>query len=160
MTKKKKTCFYLDTTVAGFEKTQLIIEDYAYWFKTDELTQLVLFSSAGHPSDLRSFLKSSRLLSLPGITFLEKTVPPEKLHRYYTKKFLLNEWVHYQKDDIFRLYKLYCPLNKDTSFDNQPISIQYDIRYHENRTDDYRSYSPEQTEHIHSAIEFYNPNKI
>ena len=160
MANKRKIVFYLDTTVSEFEKTKMIIEDYAYWFKNDTDVELLLFASTVHPSDLKRFLITDGFLSLSGITFLEKPIPPEKLHRYYTKKFLLNEWIHYQKNDIFRLYKLYYPLNQDTSFDNQPISIQYDIRYHESRTDDYRSYSPEQTEHIHSAIEFYNPNKI
>ncbi|MFP4460901.1 MAG: class I SAM-dependent methyltransferase [Thermotogota bacterium] len=160
MSKKKKISFYLDTTVAGFEKAKLIIEDYTTWFKADNSTQLILFASANHPHGLISFLTKSKLIDRYGITFLEKPIAPDKLYRFYTKKMLLNEWVQYKKHDIFRLYKLFYPLNRETGFDNQPISIQYDVRYHEHRSDNYKSYSHTQTAHIASALDFYKPKRI
>jgi len=160
MSKKKRIVFYLDTTVAGFEKAKMIIEDYAYWFKRDPQTELCLFSSAGHPLPLKKQLIASGLINISGIVFLENTIPPDKLHRFYTKRLLLNEWVHYNKDDIFRLYKLFFPLTRESDFDNQPISLQYDIRYHKHRVDEYKSYSHQQTAHIASALEFYKPNRI
>jgi len=160
MAKSKKIAFYLDTTIAGYEKTTLIVKDYVYWFKNDIQTQLVLFSSAGHPDDLKRFLSTVDHKNFTGITLIEKPIPPEKLHRYYTKRLLLNEWVHYKKDDIFRLYKFFYPSNRETDFDNQPISIQYDIRYHEKRSDEYKSYSQEQTTHIQSALDFFQPQRI
>ena len=156
----KKNAFYLDTTIAGYEKTTLIVKDYVYWFKRDTQTQLVLFSSAGHPADLKRFLSECNDKNLTGITLIEKPIPPEKLHRFYTKKILLNEWIHYKKNDIFRLYKLFYPLNRETDFDNQPISIQYDVRYHEKRSDEYKGYSQEQTTPIQSALDFFQPERI
>ncbi len=160
MAKNKKIVFYLDTTIAGLDKTQMIVDDYQYWFKDDKTTQLFLFSSAGHPSGLKPYLAKKQQTNSQQIVFLEKTVKPEQLHEYYTKKFLLNEWTLYRKHDLFRLYRFFYPLNQDTSFDNQPISIQYDIRYHENRSDEYKSYHPTQTAHIESALDFYKPCKI
>lgn len=160
MPKEKKIAFYLDTTVAGYEKTKAIVEDYLYWFKGDKQTELVLFSSSGHTKALREYLSTTGLRKRQGILFFEKAIPPEKLHKFYKKRLLLNEWVHYKKGDIFRLYKLFYPLNRETNFDNQPISIQYDIRYHEHRTDEYKGYAQEQISHIASAMDYYNPKRI
>lgn len=146
--------------MSDFKKTKLIVEDFLYWFKGEKAVELILFCSGTNPKDLIQFYSEHKPKVLPTIRFLSKPLPPQELYKFYKQRFLLNEWVNYKQGDIFRIYKLIYPLEKDTSFDNQPIAIQYDIRYHAKRNDEYKSYFPGQLSHIVDALNFYKPGKM
>jgi len=157
--------FYLDTAVAGKAKSLQIIKDYAYWFRRTDKSSLTFFTSAYHPEalydDFCTFLTDR---DSPSATFIKKPIVPNRLHQFYSKKVLLNEWNRYQAGDIFRLFKIMNPLKEsighDTDFDIQPVSIQYDIRYDKHMRDDYRGYQTRHLSTVSSAIDYYRPERI
>ena len=157
--------FYLDTAVAGNGKSLQILKDYAYWFKKIDKVSLTLFTSAGHPAGL--YDKFCKLLTgkeSPSATFIKQSIVPNKLHQFYSKKVLLNEWTPYHPGDIFRLFKIMNPLKEsngnDTDFDIQPVSIQYDIRYDRHMRDDYKGYNSHQLSAVASAVHYFRPEKV
>jgi ubiquinone/menaquinone biosynthesis C-methylase UbiE len=157
---KNQVRFFIDTSVMEYNRILTILEDYFYWFKPEDETLLVLFASSQHPKNLQKLLRNKKKDKSPNYSFIEGKISPEELHKYYTKRFLLNEWGNYQKHDIFRLYKFFYPLKSDINFDNQAISIQYDVRYHNNRNDEYASYKKEQLSALENALHYYKPKNI
>ncbi|HOO31897.1 MAG TPA: methyltransferase domain-containing protein [Thermotogota bacterium] len=158
--RKNRIQFYLDTSVMPVEQIKLLIDDYFYWFNPSDRTDLIFFTSTRHPQELDKILTEKKREANPKFTFIREPIKPEDLHRFYTQRILLNEWVNYKKNDLFRIYKLFFPANSDINFDNQAISIQYDIRYHLNRSDAYASYKKEHLSAIESAIHFYQPELV
>jgi ubiquinone/menaquinone biosynthesis C-methylase UbiE len=153
--------FYLNATVAGFDITRLICEDYLEWFREEDGVMLTVFTTDASLSE--SLVEISRLKkdysTLP-IRIIHKPVDFSDLYQYYGKKYLLNEWIPYRKGDIFRIFRLVHPLRNRSSYENQAVSIQFDIRYDRKAPSRFRVYRPEHLSAVMSAINFYRPERI
>jgi ubiquinone/menaquinone biosynthesis C-methylase UbiE len=153
--------FFLNATVAGAAITRLICEDYLEWFREEDGVILTVFTTDTSLS--KSLVEISRLKTdystLP-IHIVHKSVDFSDLYQYYGKRYLLNEWIPYRKGDIFRIYRLVQPLRNRSSYENQAVSIQFDIRYDRTAPASFRVYRPEHLSAVMSAIDFYHPERI
>jgi len=153
--------FYLNVTVAGIELAKRVCADYYEWFrKGDEVSLTLFFTDRAFISEVQRVAKGLEEPESEPIRIIADPVPFDQLHRFYGKKGLLNEWIPYCKGDIFRIYRLFEPVKSDKSYENQPVSIQFDIRYDRTAPSKYRVYRREHLAPVFSAIEYYRPKSM
>lgn len=127
--------FFLDVSIAGEQTSREIIHDYCVWFKKrDPVTLTVFFSKSLSP--LLELQESAKNLSLPfpneqppKIRWVHKKVPFSSLHRYYSRKVLVNEINPYRMGDLFRIFRLTHPFLDSEPYESQATAIQFDLRY-------------------------------
>ncbi|HOG35219.1 MAG TPA: class I SAM-dependent methyltransferase [Petrotogaceae bacterium] len=154
--------FYLNLSINSKEKNELIIEDYFRWFRKGDNVNLTMFFSGDTQMEVykRKVHDLCTRKDFPKYSIVTEKVSFSGLKEFYSKPVLLNEIINYNRDDIFRIYKLMNPTVKECDFENQPISIQYDIFYDRHLFGDARGYSPETTVQIKDMIDFLFPVKI
>ncbi|BBE30642.1 hypothetical protein OSSY52_07830 [Tepiditoga spiralis] len=143
--------FYLDAGISGIEKANQIIEDFKIWFRPSDKVSLIIFSCK--KINFNEIKKAKNVKILGYLKF-------EELKKYYNKSVLLNEVINYKNGDMFRLFKLINPTPKDIDFENQPISIQYDINYDKNFSNKFSAYNKKQMETIKDIILKEKPTSI
>ena len=154
--------FYLNLSINSKEKNELIIEDYFRWFRKGDNVNLTMFFSGDTQMEVykRKVHDLCTRKDFPKYSIVTEKVSFSGLKEFYSKTVLLNEIINYNRDDIFRIYKLMNPTVKECDFENQPISIQYDIFYDRHLFGDARGYSPETTVQTKDMIDFLFPVKI
>jgi len=154
--------FYLNLSINSKEKNELIINDYFHWFRREDNVSLTMFFSDDIP--IEAYEQKVRMLctgkDFPRYSIIKEKVKFSELKSFYSKPVLLNEIINYNQNDIFRIYKLINPTVRECDFENQPISIQYDIFYDRHLSADVRGYSPQTTAQIKDMINFISPVKI
>lgn len=149
--------FYLDANISEDKNTKKIINDFYYWFNENDDVSLNIFTSSGKDfSEIKKIIKFNKK---PHIKIRENPVRFEELAEYYSKPVLLNEIINYRDGDIFRIYKLLNPA-PENNFDNQPISIQYDIQYDRKFPKYFKGYGKNHVKAVKEIIKFLKPKSI
>jgi len=153
--------FFLNVTVAGLETTRLICADHHYWFRKGDDSPLTLFfTDRAAISEVQRLVKNLEEPESAPIRVIADPIPFEQLHRYYGKKGLLNEWIPYRRGDLFRIYRLLEPTKSDKSYETQPVSIQFDVRYDQTTPPKYRVYRREHLAAVMDGINHYRPMSV
>jgi len=153
--------FYLNVTVAGLETTRQICSDYGYWFRRGDETSLTLFfTDRALVSEVRRVVDDLKGPGSAPVHLIADPVPFHELHRFYRKKGLLNEWIPYRPGDLFRIHRLLEPNAGNQSYETQPVSIQFDVRYDQTVPEKRRVYRREQIAAILDAIDHLHPTSL
>ncbi len=149
--------FFLDVSIAGDQTSKEVIQDYCYWFtKRDPVILTVFFSKS--PSKFLELQEKAKNFPLPfpyeqppKIRWIQEKVPFSSLHRFYSRKVLVNEIHPYRAGDLFRIFRLTHPFLDSEQYESQATAIQFDLRYTKQFG---RKNNPYQPEIAHDFVQY------